>query len=238
MASIIYFRRFIFYMSSSKFIIENLRKGVHIWDDMIGIVQSATTTYQSQLPWAISAAANLSQLNGTIFNPGQIQLSTLTSSSANVNMYGPNYVQFEINDNVVAYYCALISIPTASSSSQRFIVNVGFVDSTSSIANGFYYSYSDNVGSGQYVFECPQASPNNIATGVTPTFGNFDRLELYFTRNSITGYINGAQVFSASITYPAASVFPIFQIIKSVGTTARTLVVDCYGWDQNISTIR
>ncbi len=126
-----------------------------------------------------------------------------------------------------------IRIPTLSTSSERFIIYMGFINSgTGASSNGVYTKYSDNVSSGVWTI-CNTLSGGEGVSGSSTavTANTWHRVEIVINAagNYSYLYVNGIFLVSRSGNIPTATEKETglgFSIIKSVGTTARTLDID------------
>lgn len=129
-----------------------------------------------------------------------------------------------------------IFIPILSDGTNRFTVVAGLSDNTTGInpANHVSVQYSDNVNSGAWVL----ASSDNSVSGTTNGSGpavvtGWHRIKIVVAPDgsSFEAFVNGSSIGTRSSNIPTASgraVDVFFGIFKSLGTTAREIVVDRY----------
>jgi len=139
----------------------------------------------------------------------------------------------------------LVRVPTLSTVAQEYIVRVGMIDSVSTDAtDGVYFEY-DRLTSGD-VWRCKTASAasrTGTATTTAIVAGAWARLSLVVNAGGTQAdfYVDGALAASLTATIPTGSGKETgfgFTIIKSAGTTARTLEIDRALWRASLSTPR
>ena len=126
-------------------------------------------------------------------------------------------------------------IPTLSNGTETFSVMVGFNDSYTGVAytDAVCLRYQHSVNSGK--FECVTSSNSSLTaadSGVTAAADTWYSYEIRINAagSSVGFYINGSLVHTATATIPTGSSRVLgygHNIIKSAGTTARTLITDC-----------
>jgi nucleoside phosphorylase len=124
-----------------------------------------------------------------------------------------------------------VYIPDLSTSSQRFKVQAGFLDTAlGANAEGVWFEYKDDVNSGQWVLNTKKTSggagSTSSNTAVAPVANTIVTLKIRVTGSSAEFFINGTSVGTIATNVPTANVTPAIAILKSVGTTARTFVAD------------
>lgn len=131
----------------------------------------------------------------------------------------------------------IISIPTLSTGSERFTVEFRYTKTPASSGvtanNSFGIRYCDNVNSGKFQgFTKDNAgSENPVDLGVTVAANTLYRLriELDKSRTEARFYIDDVFVGRSASNIPQADVAgSTLQILKSVGTTARTLYMHSF----------
>lgn len=128
-----------------------------------------------------------------------------------------------------------LKIPVLSDGTQTFTVTFGFQDTFTSgnSVDGAYFRYTHSVNSGK--FECvTRSNSSETATdsGVTAAGNTWlsYRIEVAADGTSVAFYIDGTLVQTHTTNIPIASTRAVgygHNIVKSLGTTARTLVTDC-----------
>lgn len=126
-------------------------------------------------------------------------------------------------------------IPTLSNGTETFSVMIGFSDSYTGVAytDAVCLRYQHSVNSGK--FECVTSSNSSLTaadSGVTAAADTWYSYEIRINAagSSVGFYINGSLVHTATATIPTGSSRVLgygHNILKSAGTTARTLITDC-----------
>jgi uncharacterized protein (UPF0333 family) len=136
-------------------------------------------------------------------------------------------------------------VPTLSVVAQEFTVQLGLHDATTKAAvDGVYFNY-DRIGYGNDIIRCVTSSNSTATTnssGVTMnTSWNKYKIDINPAGTQALFYINGALVCTHTTNIPTGATrvtSPRIQILKSAGTTARTLLVDYWQQDMNFTTTR
>jgi hypothetical protein len=163
---------------------------------------------------------------------GLAHLKTGTTSTGTARISTNQYDQIIFGTNSVSCE-SMINVPTLSTSTDRYIVKAGFSDSFSlSGTDGAFFEYSDNVNSGKFLcYTVSNASQTTADSGVTVAAGSWYRLGVEVSRNAseVAFFINGAKVASIATNIPSGDSRGtgfMTYILKSAGTTSRTLIVD------------
>jgi uncharacterized protein (UPF0333 family) len=133
-------------------------------------------------------------------------------------------------------------VPTLSVVAQEFSVQLGLHDATTKDAvDGVYFHY-DRLGYGSDVIRCVTSSASTRTTnssGVTMnTSWNKYHIKINPAGTQALFYINNNLVCTHTTNMPTAVTSPRIQIVKSAGTTARTLLVDYWQQDLNFTVAR
>lgn len=128
-----------------------------------------------------------------------------------------------------------VIIATASDGTNRFEVNAGFLDgfSTATIADGASFAYRDNLNSGKWLCTTSAASVTTATStdsGITANAAQwyFLEVEINAAGTSVTYFIDKTLVATHAANVPTgANTFGYgISILKSLGTTARTVSID------------
>jgi uncharacterized protein (UPF0333 family) len=136
-------------------------------------------------------------------------------------------------------------VPTLSVVAQEFSVQLGLHDATTkATVDGVYFHY-DRAGYANDQIRCVTGSNGSLTTnnsGVTiDTAWNKYEININAAGTQVLFYINGTLVCTNTTNIPTTALrvtSPRIQIIKSAGTTARTLLVDYWQQDLNFTTTR
>jgi len=136
-------------------------------------------------------------------------------------------------------------VPTLSVVAQEYSVQLGLHDATTKAAtDGVYFQY-DRIGYGNDIVRCVTANNGTLTTnssGVTmDTLWNKYDIHINPSGTQALFYIDGVLVCTNNANIPTTALrvtSPRIQIIKSAGTTARTLLVDYWQQDINFTTTR
>jgi hypothetical protein len=175
-------------------------------------------------------------IEGTSSNPGIITLNTGSANSTGVIVFGglagATTGSIGLGGGVVTLDF-IVAIPTLSTGTQRFLVRLGLGNNlgtaTNTPAQGCYFEYIDNVNSGAWTITNKGAgtSTANTANTADTSFHTL-RVQVNAGATSVSYYYDGVQVSNSPIAtnVPTQTLCPFIQIIKSVGTTARSVSCD------------
>ena len=132
------------------------------------------------------------------------------------------------------FFEARVQIPTLSVAAQTFTVQIGIEDGNAAglPANGIFFSYTHGTNSGQWVGVSRAGSTSTpINSSVAVVAGQWYELraEINAARTVIEYYIDGVLIGTnnaSNIPGATSGMRPMFQIDKSAGSTARTLLAD------------
>lgn len=176
--------------------------------------------------------------------PGVVELSTSTGATnyAVLLFRSPNNITFGGGRFV---YETSIKLPTLSSGSQRYKVQIGIADDNGSgtPTDGLWFEYSDSVNSGNWQYKSAQAGTTTTSNSSIAATTSWTRLtiEVNAAGNSVDYYIGGVSAGSAIINnIPSGANVATFAwgIIKSIGTTASTLQSDYWWYYHKLTTSR
>lgn len=191
------------------------------------------------ITWAAATANN---------HPGVETLSTGTTATglssfglgANVNVSG----SFLLGGGQLIFE-GEVAFPTLGVTAQQYVATIGLIDSLSNgvaIASGVYFTYSNGAGADFFNINTTAVSTTTKTTTTQAVVaGTFYRLTLIVNAaaSSVNFLINGTSVGTITTNIPTtASIRPAFMIIKSAGTTARTMQIDYAMLQQRFTTPR
>jgi hypothetical protein len=201
-------------------------RGIEIYDHF-------TNSVFGNLDWTeVLNSGTIGVTTGTALLHGIGQLTTSTSATAapsvhlgtNQIILGGRYVGWESN----------LSTPTLSTAIEEFKVRAGLHNSITSTApsHGVYFEY-DRATSGDFWICKTRAS--NVETSTVTTLPATAavyralRIEVNKTGTEVKFFADGVLIATHTTNIPlAGAIGPSYQIIKSVGTTSRSLNVDWF----------
>ena len=210
---------------------QDFKRAVCLQDDFVG--GSATGT--QSVGWTTATSGTGAGLAlGTLAsasNFGVVSLGTGTTATGRAALTSNSQMLF-FGGGIVTFE-AYVRIPTLSVlASNAFRVFIGFGDTaTADQVDGVYFSYTDNQVSGNWALNTATASTRTQTdSGVAATTGYVNlRIVVNAAGTLATFYIANSLVGTISTNIPTAvanATGLIFFILKSVGTTARSLEVD------------
>lgn len=141
-------------------------------------------------------------------------------------------------------YVTWIKTPSAlSDGTNRYSIVAGYSRSTLTYAPNEFCGarYVDNVNSGNWQATCRNGGAESVQdTGVAVVADTWYRIEIDVNAGatSVVVTVNGTAAAAVASNVPTAEGYFHTGIIKSAGTTARSMYTDAYGWMQHFTTGR
>lgn len=176
-------------------------------------------------------------------NQGVVSMNTGTTATGRSALY----LTSTIGTGTMRPYAGAFSqtwylqVPVLSTGTDRFAFRCGFGDSiTADFANGVYFEYDDSVSANWLTKTASASTRTTTGSGVAVSAGSWVKLEIFTDDASVSfSYaINGTTVSTISSNMPALDISPVVHVIKSIGTTARSVYVDYYVLNYNLATTR
>lgn len=192
-----------------------------------------TASSQSNFTWAITGTgAGFTGSNANYSIPGANTLSTGTTTTGSVTFYHKTITEPHSVGDMEIFGMCVLSIPTLSDATDRFTASFAIENTpsnTSNNNNSVYIRYSDNINSGKWlgVVRNNSGTETTVDLGITVAAATVYKLEIFVNKqlSEVLFYING--VYSGHLTTgmptTGTSVGPRVLILKSAGTTARTV---------------
>jgi len=217
--------------------------------DQFSLVQAAGGgTYVSQMIWAgVVASGNINISAGAINSghPACIQLNTGASTTGSALLLsaantGTSQGMLILGGGSIDIYW-VVNLSALSTAGQRYIVQLGLGDGTSSsVANGVYFEYSDNVNSGNWEAITVSASTPTTVSGAIAATTAFQtlRINVNAAASTITFYVNGTSIGTSSTNIPTTTISPYAAIYKTAGTNQINMNINLFSLYQNLTNPR
>jgi hypothetical protein len=179
-------------------------------------------------------ATSASAVAGITGHPGIVQLSTSTSATGAAG-FGTNDTgqSFLLGNGDYYRHESVLRIPTLSDGTNTFTVRSGLMDGvTTDGTDGCFFKYSNGVNSGKWQGICYNNTASSTCDTTTTVVANtWYRLTVVVNSagTSADFQVNGVSKCQVSAQIPtgaARQVSSNITIVKSVGTTARTVDLD------------
>jgi hypothetical protein len=217
----------------------NPRKHSLMFDDFI--TSGVTSAYN----WRQTTTGGATGINNDVDSghPGQLQLGTGTTTTgvAFIGLSQNSAFQNIILGGGSITYIWVVKIDTLSNGTDTFSVSLGLGANTSggTRQNGVFF-YGDSNTTANWQCETVLASTaNTFDSGVAISTA---WTTLMCTINAgatlATFFINGSQVGTTNSDFPIVSISPLIWILKSAGTTGRTINADLFYMFQNLTSNR
>lgn len=164
---------------------------------------------------------------GELSHPGVVALGTSTSATGRANV--ATQLATILLGGGIAIAEALIKIPTLSTGSERFNLRVGFIDRIDQDSiDGCYFEYDDSVGANWLMCTAAASSRTKTASSTAVPAATWTRLRVVVNAaaSSVEFFVDGVSIGTVSTNLPTATTGLGVLIIKSIGTTARSVSVD------------
>lgn len=212
---------------------QSLSTQVEFWDDFIGYSPS-TTVPTGMLGFTALTSGTAAAVTSLAIpdNTGIGVYTAITGTTTTGRAALLSYPSLCFGSGALIWE-ARIQIPTLSDGTETFTVRAGLLDSPTTQTNAAYFSYTHGTNSGK--FQCitsDNGTPTTADSGITVVAGTWYRLriEVNAAGTSAAFFINSASAAatnSANIPTGAAKPFAGgFGIVKSAGTTSRSLYAD------------
>jgi hypothetical protein len=138
----------------------------------------------------------------------------------------------------------VFKLNTLSDGTNRYTFQCGLGDcmaGTTTNSNGVFFSYSDNVNSGNWTINTVSAtSPTVTNTSVAATTGWHNlQIVINAAASSCTFTIDGAAQTAITNTIPTTSISPFIYALRVLGTIpSHTLEIDLFSMSQTLTTPR
>lgn len=219
---------------------------VYIVDDLI-VSNSGGTLFNSILSWNSDLGGTGAGYNAQNIvlstNPGIIQLNTGTtttgynnirqapSSGADTSLLGGGAISLQW----------VVKMPTLSNGTDTFVTRIGLGSNTNTdFTNGVYFEGDSNTNS-HWLIKTASASTRSSTTTTNVIDTNFHRyrMDINSGATSVTFYIDDVSQGTIATNIPTAAACSFYvQMVKSAGTTNRTLQVDLMTFYQKLTTSR
>ena len=208
-------------------------------DDFLAFSVGNSSGVKGQLGWQTNGV--LAQNSTTdSSHPGTVTL-TGGAYSNNIVLESAGGINPLILGGGSVFFSFVISLVTLSALGNRYTANIGISDDTGAgtITNGVYFSYSDNVNSGNWVLNCMNSSVATTSNTSIPAITGWATFGVLVNAGgtSVTFYINNAAVGTISTNIPTSSLCPFFSLIMSSGNTPSSLI-DLFWFTINLNNPR
>jgi predicted outer membrane repeat protein len=204
------------------------RRGMYHFHDMLGAVTDSAIS--SQVATGTNSATAVNSVAG---HPGIVRHSTGASATGRAGMLSTNVDGILLGNFWYWRFEAMVRITTLSTAAQTYIYRVGFIDSaTGEPVDGVYFRYTHGVNSGRWELVCRAASTETATASTTaPAAATWYRLTIIVNPagDSAEFFVNGTSIGTCASNLPTGGTNGTgfgSNLIKSLGTTARTIDLD------------
>lgn len=217
-----------------------------MYEDFATGTVSGSYGWQST-PTGTGAATTLTSTAGSdASHTGIVQLTTGTTSTGKTTLQsyvGTGGALFTLSSVSAIAHEWCVQIPILSTTGvEQFVFRFGLMDGSAAgdAANGIYFEYDASVSATLRFCSASASSRTKVDTGITVTAGAWLRGTWTKDEGSAiyTPYVGGVAGPTINTNIPSVLVGPTTKLEKSVGTTARTALVDWFGHVQTYSTPR
>jgi hypothetical protein len=190
-------------------------------------------TIASEMVAAASGTNSLSTLDTTqtAANPGVWKMVTGTTTTGWAYVSGNNSAQALFLGGGLTIFEVIVKLSAVSDGTDTYSSVLGITNSQAGVpTNGIYFSYTHSTNGGNWTFNCLKASSTtSVDTGVAASTSAYQRLTWIMNSagTSVQAYVNGVAAGAAiSTNIPVAALQPVLNIVKTAGTTSRTVMLD------------
>jgi len=205
------------------------------------LMAGSTTGNQNWLTFNSGGSSGVTSVIGDEKHPSLSQFATGTTATGRAGQQWGSTANLMIGGGELMIESVLI-VPTLSTSAQRFACRWGLGTSqTGDHADGVYFEYDESVSANFRLKAANSSVRTTVDSGVAVPANTFFRLKIVI--NDTTNaqfYVNGVLVGTISTNLPSNTtlLLAIVHIIKSVGTTSRTLQMDNFYFNEYFSAAR
>jgi hypothetical protein len=193
------------------------------WSDFVGT---------SVIPWAsltsgTGAAITFNQ-SGADDNPGLVTFGTGSTNAGRAGVGSANTDAFVFGTRPHVFSTALALVTNLSTATERYRMEVGFIDSlTGAITYGAYFTYSDDVNGGNWLCACSNGTGSTtVDSTVSVAAATWYRLEIEVNAagTSVVFKIDGTTRATITTDIPTTTSQRLgiaVQQRKTVGTSTR-----------------
>jgi hypothetical protein len=137
-----------------------------------------------------------------------------------------------------------IKLSALSDGSETYAIRVGFFDSTGTVTDGAWFEYTHSANSGNWTGKTANNTATSTVNGGVAANTNWQKFTMIVAADGSTVdfYVDGVQLgtpLSTNIPTSAGRETGMrMAIIKSVGTTERTMTIDYISFTQKMTTAR
>jgi hypothetical protein len=199
-------------------------------NDFMGATSDGNLTYAVTGAGAANSATTVGSVAG---HPGVMQHATGTTATGNARAISTATAGILLGNNTLWGFETVLRIPTLSNGTERFTYRSGFIDSgTTESTDGCFFRYTDSVIAGNWQGVCRSNSTESTCnTGVAAVANTWIRLTI--TVNSTgtstdfaTDGTSRCQITTNIPTGAGRGTAYGTMVLKSIGTTTRTVDVD------------
>jgi hypothetical protein len=183
---------------------------------------------------------------GTSFknHPGVRLCSTLTSTDSLSGEY--SNMEWQLNKTLGAYFACTINLPALSDATDEYVVRMGLAAdinkaNISAPTHGIYFKYDRALlgtswqlctSNGSVETATTSSTVVSAAAAAATTYQTFE-WKLAPGGASVEYFINGVSVGTNASTIPdeTDTLYPQVIMVRTAGTTARTMNIDMISWD-------
>lgn len=178
-------------------------------------------------------------------HPGIISLTTGTTATGRAGLMMGNNGGVVLTGGKIRFGAVLRIITALSDASQTYTIRMGlFTEVAIDSSAGVYFRYTHGTNGGKWQGVARSGGvESTVDTGVTPDTTTWHRYEFEINAagTSVEFFIDGISVGTISSNLPISSEslrLAPFNVVKSVGTTARVFHLDAYWYIAEFTTER
>lgn len=190
---------------------------------------------------AFTATGTTTTFNVTAGQAGVVALATGAVANGFAGLLlGTNSSNFAFiqNGNFTGIYKCYVQVPTLSDALQEFDAFFGFMSifTTAAPGQGAYFQYDTNQSNNWLCVTANSSIRTTVDSGVAVST-SFVKLEVRFNNTEARFYINDTFITTISTNLPTGAFSFGLSILKSVGTTSRSIRIDWSATDINLGNL-
>jgi hypothetical protein len=195
-----------------------------------------------QLSWAGQLITTITTTSAN--HPGIVKIISSNQNNAIVLQDVGNAIGIILGAGALSLNF-VFNLVTLSVVGNRYTAQIGLSDGTLGLGfpntpvNGVFFTYSDNVNSGNWVINCTKASvttSTNTTVAGSTSFANFG-ISINAAGTSASFTIDGVSVGTIATNIPVVAITPFIALVPTSGNTPNSLV-DLFYLTLNLTTPR
>lgn len=215
---------------------------INIFDDFLF---GTSGTSLGSLNWQNVSTTFVVTATTSNANPGICTNTTISAGNSSIFASGATGNAIVLGGGTISINW-VVKLATLSTVTNRYIIHAGLGNSATAglLTDAVYFSYSDNVNSGNWTGNCRASSVTSTANSAVAAVNNaYVNLGIVINAGatSVSFFINGTEIANSPLSsnIPTVAISPFFDVQRTAGTiTTGAILVDLFYMTQTLTTPR